>query len=170
MTDGRQKGAVHACLCSLAAPSPLDTTPHSAPPTTLQSFSQKPTLVVAGREYETIKQDNLAGAMTRFLQSRKARCRQPCLKGLQVDAVTAVAMAAWVGAEVHARNPQAAPCHLCSCQAAGLVYGSETPPVVLSAPDGEREPALGRIEWGTDIRDIEVSSRACLLACLPAGR
>lgn len=51
---------------------PLDNTSHSAP-STLQSFSLEPTLVVGGREYDTIKQTNLRSAMTRFLQSPQAR-------------------------------------------------------------------------------------------------
>lgn len=58
---------------------------------------------------------------------------------------------------------QPAPCHPRSLQAAGLVYGSEMPPIILS-PDGEREPALGRIEWGTTIREIEVGLPARWLA------
>ena len=71
---------------------------------------------------------------------------------------------------MHTRRPKPVPCYLRSHQASGLVYGSETPPAVLLEPGGEREPALGRIEWGTTIREIEVglAASACPPACPPA--
>ena len=43
-------------------------------PSTLQSISQALTLVVGGREYYTIKQNSMRGALTQFLQRPQASC------------------------------------------------------------------------------------------------